>query len=83
MIEAGNFTIEVVKLLEGLKTAGFFICVFTDKDKDPAPPILKQEEDVNEFVLAYKDAKTKNNRTEYFKIHIRTINIYMRLIGSK
>ena len=60
-----------------------FICVFTDKDKDPAPPILKQEGDVNEFVLAYADAWTKNNKKEYFNIPIGTVKIYKRLIGSK
>ena len=74
---------EVVRLLKWLKTAGFFIIVFADKDKDPAPPILKQEGDVNEFVLAKTNAWTKNNRKECFKIHIGAINIYMRLIGSK
>tara|TARA_B100000941_G_C28320688_1_gene456333 strand:+ start:353 stop:526 length:174 start_codon:yes stop_codon:yes gene_type:complete len=57
--------------------------VFTDKDKDPAPPILKQEGDVNEFVLAYEDAWTKSNKKEYFNIPIGQIKIYMRLIGSK
>ena len=30
LIEAGYFTIEVVKLLDLLKTAGFFICAFAD-----------------------------------------------------
>ena len=45
-----------------MKTAGFFILVFADKDKDPAPPILKQEGDVNEFELAFTVDWTKNNK---------------------
>ena len=66
-----------------MKTAGFFILVFADKDKDPAPPILKQEGDVNEYILAYRYAWTKSNGKEYFGTLIGTIKIYKRLIGSK
>ena len=49
---AGYFTMEVVILLDLLSTAGFLICAFADVSNEPAPPILKQEGEVNAFLLA-------------------------------
>ena len=71
LIKAGYFTIEVVTLLIWLKTAGFLICALADKNNDPAPPILKQEGEVNAFLFACtfdlimkNIAKGKGNGTE-------------------
>ena len=43
---------EVVILLDLLRTAGFLICALADKNNEPAPPILKQEGEVNAFLFA-------------------------------
>ena len=43
---------EVVILLNLLRTAGFLICALADKNNEPAPPILKQEGEVNAFLFA-------------------------------